>query len=242
MATCSTFKCSEDLITTESLESDTKCVAISPDHCAKCETVQNVRSRTNAGKFNKDPISVVFGKTDATPAQISKFWDELATCHIYKPAGASSSSSSAYEIFPLDFMNLGNDLGRILRRLKRSDKSARTFFESLNEVADTAKMSFADKDAHARTIRDILQKRNCSSQMAHHFRELPNEIGHYMSDVNDLNTGQFKKLVEYLNGRPQICLEGAMEVSLRASNIRTLRKNPNPKKRIASKTRRKSAR
>lgn len=219
------YICEEDYISFDTIETPDDCVSIGPNKCVKCETILQTQS-SNPVQFNKEPIKQIFGE-NSTPEEKDKFWDLIQEkCNIQRPSTHGQKEEELYILEP-NYEQLTDSKETINSRLinlykgtNTQDMNAYKFLETIYKIANSVNKfkelsQHGDNAGYQRYLRFILQEDNCSSQLIHNANELPINIDLFMSKLANSSDDKFTEIIDFLNSRPQLCLEGVIELCIK---------------------------
>ena len=233
------YICEYDMITYEPIENSEYCLSIEDDKCVTCESASMVRN-SNITQFNKNPIRTIFGEDKGTAAN-ERFWEQLKDrCKINRPSTSIQEESDFYIALP-DFNKLDNYTYIIQNRIQEymskgfiKNINASNFINSIQKMVNSLKgVNFKDYSDPKQYIRNkfksILKNESCSSQIIHEPIELPLSIEIFLSSLSEAPESGFILVCEFLDSKPQACLEAVIEKSI---NILNKSMNSNRKYRV----------
>ena len=215
------FVCEEDVITTDNINDDGTCVSIADNICTTCESIKSVRT-ANAGEFNEDPIYMVFGQK-RTKEENDYFWNLLTSKCSMKPPESMAQEKATFYVAEPNYLKLREDQSNILKRISTlhaqgevTDANASSFVGSLFQIASLSNHStFSNESDFKLSMHRVLEASNCSSRMIHYPSKLPLHIQLFFSELAEASEAKFKMVIVLLDDRPQACLEGILEQSMK---------------------------
>lgn len=214
------YVCEEDVITTDEIDSDEQCVAVSDGMCTTCGSIGEIR-KANAESFNQNPIYSIFGVN--RPQDTDAFWNVLQSkCSINKPASASQEEPGFYVGEP-EYSVLDSDYATILDRIREmkmsdglADVNASNFITSLHKIGSVGHGHAITSVEHLRSkVHQVLHDTQCSSRMIHDPTKLPLNIQLFFSQLAASPPANFKRVILLLEQKNQACLEGIIDQSTR---------------------------
>ena len=215
------YICNEDIITLDEISDANNCVAIDNNICTTCETIRQIKD-ANPRLFIENPIKSVFG-IDKTPTDNNEFWELLnAKCSIIRPLG-STETIPKFHVTEPDYEHLNDSIKIIQDRIqqyttegKMTNTNASKFITSLYTIASSLRgVNFSDISDPNIFIRNkfknILDTQKCSSAIIHHATELPLNIEIFLSQLAETSETNFINVANFLDTKPSICLEGALQ-------------------------------
>jgi hypothetical protein len=253
---CGIYNCNEDFVSYDDL--DNKCVAFQDYHCINCSTIQNFLKEPR-NKLGKDPIKKLFA-LNVNPEKEQEFLESIkTTCTDIKLQ--NNNQTPKFYIAGPDYQQLEQDHTLIIQKLneyKIENKlknfiNADKFINTLYTIANSPKtLSSTLKDQpdpaffYKQWIKELLQHDGCSSLFTHEVQELPINIQFFFNKLLTVKQTKFNSLIQFLETKPQVCLEGAIEVmiskyldtknnSKTASKTKSTKKSKKYKKTLKSK-------
>ena len=248
MAKCNDFICFNDAITYEDIEVD-KCVAYKPENCLNCTTINDTLNNESLRKqFLENPIKALFQADVSADADINaKFIENIKkTCKDIK-FGEISTKNTKSIVLP-DLQQLQQDYETIIKRIeskgyKLDTSNAYKFIMTIFEIANIPshlklkeELTNNNTSMLSRNIMDILNKSQCSSRLIHDSTIIPINIQLFLGKLVLSNDIMFQSVIEYLNTKPQGCLEAVIN---KATNIIDQSSVQNGGKKMRKKSKRK---
>lgn len=219
---CGEYDCEEDFITYDDIEVN-NCVAYKNFHCMNCENIKTyLKDPNNKKHFTENPIKKLYN-LDETPEKNKELLESIKNiCKIQ-----FDNEPQKFILIEPDYKQLEYDYTQILKKLelyKFENKiqkyvNADNFINSLYLVAkspDTLSQILTQYDDpesfYKRWIKDLLEKQQCSSRLTHEVTELPINIQVLFNNLLKINDKKFDKFIEFLETKPQACLEGVIEI------------------------------
>lgn len=214
------YICEEDVITTEDIESEDDCVAVSNRMCTTCGSIGEIR-KANAESFNRNPIYSIFGVNQDKHTEA--FWKVLESkCSIKKPESASQETS--FYVGEPEYSVLDSDYATILNRIQEMktpddalpDVNASNFITSLHKIGSVSHGHVMTSVEQLRSkVHQVLHDTQCSSRMIHDPTKLPLNIQIFFSQLAASPPANFKRVILLLEQKNQSCLEGIIDQSTR---------------------------
>lgn len=215
------YICNEDIITLNEISDANNCVAIDNNTCTTCETIRQIKD-ANPRLFIENPIKSIFG-IDKSPTDNNSFWKLLnAKCSIVRPPG-SAETIPKFHVTEPDYEHLNDSIQIIRDRIqeyttegKMTNINASKFITSLYTIASSLHgvnfSGISDPNIFIRNkFKNILDTEKCSSAIIHHATELPFNIEIFLSQLAETSETNFINVANFLDTKPSICLEGALQ-------------------------------
>ena len=221
------YKCEEDIITYDPISKDDVYIAISDNNCTTCDNIKEIKkSNVTPEKFSKQ-LKSLFGIDDNDDVKEDELWGQLIEkCEIERPILEPPNDEYYMAVPDNNEVNKYTDI--ILQRIGNKDLNAYKFIKTISKIllniqiitdnlslqpSSTNKQGFYNQ-----SIRKILFDDNCSSVMIHDPQAIPLNAQLFLVDLANSNEEIFSSVVEYLNDRPQTCLEGTIETCRKLLN------------------------
>jgi hypothetical protein len=226
MIKCNDFECEEDEILTNELI-ENSCVAYNPKKCLNCSTINDLllQDANNRVRFYKNPIKLLFNE-DVDPAVNQKFLRDIQeTCKDIKIGEISLNNTPI--ILP-NLLQLTSDYEKIIKRIESlgftlETSNAYNFIINIFKISKLPlklKLQEGLKNNNiaflSRHIKYVLDKFNCSSRLIHDPVIIPINIQLFFGKLVSSTDANFNSVIEYLNKKPQGCLEAIINT---ATNI-----------------------
>lgn len=212
------YECNNDIVTYEDIteENVNQCIALDNDKCTLCESIKffNDNNRSN---LNKDPTHFIFGKSE--PEKNDEFWKLVKEkCGIVKD---NTQNEIQFTILEPDYEKLEITYDSIKNKIYDNKTNSYKFIDTLYKIAKRPSLINLieyNQERFYRDIKNILETDNCSSQMIHKADELPFNVGLFFNELANTNNEIFCQVIEFLNNKPQVCLEAVIEHCLKIIN------------------------
>lgn len=210
------YICYDDIITYEEIKNENTCVAIDNYKCSMCETINEIKN-SNIIEFNKDPIRFIFG--ESKHEKNDEFWELLKEkCNIERD---EHHPEDEYVIHESNYEELETNYNNIKMRLNNDTSNASKFISTMYKIAKSPlnidKIQY-NRETYTRHIKNILESDKCTSQIIHNANELPFSIEILFNHLISLNNETFCKIIDFLNSKPQLCLEAVIEKCLQINS------------------------
>jgi len=221
--TCGNYRCNEDSIDYEDISDPDTCVAVDNEQCAKCESILGYRD-ANTQLFNSNPVKSIFG-VESTEEKTERFWEQLKTkCKIERPVTSLQEAPINY-VAMVNAESVSKNKEQIINRVNELGLNNETVTRIFVGLFDIALLSVeANRNPHSgldfedhykHIIRGILEEKHCSIRTIHRgVAELPLVIELFFDSLVSSNNVNFNRVIEYINTKPQVCLEGFLDTCI----------------------------
>jgi len=224
MVLCDENECDTDFITYDDIENNEHCISFNKKgeiKCTTCETIKHFLS-ADPGK-NEINVKKLFDIEDKEDAD--QIWEKiLRKCEgIIRPLPEPENLEEELYIAEPNYEGVYEKERIILERIgdesSNSYKFIKTLVKILKKLKDKMKTlkefpKIQEKKSFIyRNFKQVLFDEVCSSQMIHNIQDIPLNIELFLDQLANSNEENFQKVVQFINTKPQLCLEGVIELS-----------------------------
>ena len=127
-----------------------------------------------------------------------------------------------FTIIQPDYDKLEIDYDSIKNKIYDNKSNSYKFIDTLYKIAkrpSLINLSEYNQEIFYRDIKNILETDNCSSQIIHKAVELPYYVELFFNQLANTNNETFCQVIDFLNKKPQVCLEAVIEHCLKILNL-----------------------